>query len=87
MVYIDVREKEGLSIREVAKRFDIRFRSVVIWLQRLELRVKRNKPTTKIDMAALAAGVKRYPDSFLRGAFWRKRHGDPSRAQADQGDL
>ena len=62
---LEIRAKEGLSIREVAKRFGISFRSVVSWLQRLEPKVKRNKPATKIDMVALAADVQLNPDSFL----------------------
>ena len=62
---LEVREREGLSIRDVAKRFDISFRSVVSWLQRLDPKVKRNKPATKIDMVVLAADVQLNPDSFL----------------------
>ena len=63
---LEIRAKEGLSIREVAKRFGISFRSVVSWLQRLEPTVRRNCSPRKIDMVALAADVKRYPDSLLR---------------------
>jgi len=60
-----IRQKEGLSITAVAKRFGVSSRSVVSWLQRLEPKTKRNKPATKIDMDALVEDVKKYPDSYL----------------------
>ena len=62
---LEVREKEGLSIRAVAERFGIGFRSVVSWLQRLEPKLKRNKPATKINMEALKADVEAHPDAFI----------------------
>ena len=34
------------------------------WLVELELKKKRNKPATKIDMDLLRADVVNYPDSF-----------------------
>ena len=61
---LEIREKEGLSIRGVAKRFGISFRSVVSWLQRLDPILKRQKPATKLDMAALAEDVKQHNDAF-----------------------
>ena len=63
---LEIREKEGLSIRAVAKRFGISFRSVMSWLQRLDPILKRQKPATKLDMAALAEDVRRYNDAFHR---------------------
>ena len=62
---LSIRDKEKLSINEVAKRFGIASRSVVSWLQRLEPKTKRNKPATKIDMEALIEDVKEYPDGYL----------------------
>lgn len=62
---LSIREKEKLSIREASRRFGISFRSVVSWLQRLEPKMKRNKPATKIDMEALKEDVEKYPDAYL----------------------
>lgn len=61
---LEIREKEGLSIRAVAKRFRISFRSVVSGLQRLDPILKRQKPATKLNMAALAEDVKQHNDAF-----------------------
>ena len=60
-----IREKEGLSINAVSKRFGIASRSVVSWLQRVEPKTKRNKPATKIDMYALVQDIADYPDAYL----------------------
>lgn len=60
-----IREKEKLSINKVAKRFGIGSRTIVNWLKRLEPKLKRNKPATKIDMEALKQDVEKYPDAYL----------------------
>ena len=60
-----IKEKEKLTIRQVAKRFGISVRSVVNWLQRLEPKTKRNKPATKIDMQTLKEDVDTHPDAYL----------------------
>jgi len=62
---LSIKEQEKLSIRQVAQRFGIAFRSVVSWLQRLEPKTKRDKPATKIDMEALKEDVGKYPDAYL----------------------
>ena len=59
-----VREKEDLSIKEVAERFCVGEASVMRWLKRIEPKMKRNKPATKIDMEALKEDVERYPDGY-----------------------
>lgn len=61
---LSVREKEGLTIAEVASRFCVGIASVTRWLKTPEPKRKRNKPATKIDMAALARDVKTYPDAY-----------------------
>ena len=45
---LEIREKEGLSIRAVAERFGISFRSIVNWLKNLEPKLKRKPYKTKI---------------------------------------
>jgi transposase len=63
---LSVRAREGLSIREVAARFDVGVASVVRWLKRPEPQRTRVKPATKIDAIALARDVALYPDSYQR---------------------
>lgn len=59
-----VREKEDLTIAEVAGRFCVGVATVVRWLQRLEPQRTRYKPATKIDRIALARDVREYPDAY-----------------------
>ena len=61
---LSVREKEGLTIAEVAERFCIGIASVVRWLNRVEPHRTRYKPATKIDRIALARDVSEYPDAY-----------------------
>lgn len=61
---LTVREKEGLTIAEVATRFCVGIASVVRWLDRIEPQTTRNKPATKIDRIALARDVREYPDAY-----------------------
>ena len=61
---LEIREKEGLSIRAVAKRFGISFRSIVSWLKTLEPKVKRKPYKTKIDYEALKEDIRLHKDSF-----------------------
>jgi len=59
-----VREKENLSIKEVAARFCIGVASVMRWINRPEPKTTHNKPATKIDMEALKKDVAQYPDAY-----------------------
>ena len=61
-----VREKEGLSIAQVAKRFDVGIASVTRWLKRVEPIKHYKRPWLKIDMYALAQDIRDYPDAYLR---------------------
>jgi transposase len=61
---LSVREKEGLTIAEVAARFCVGVASVVRWLKDPEPKRTRNKPATKIDMEALARDVLEHPDAY-----------------------
>jgi len=61
---LTVREKEELTIAEVAERFCVGVATVVRWLQRLEPQLTRYKPATKIDRIALARDVREHPDAY-----------------------
>lgn len=59
-----IREKEKLTIAEVAERFCVGIASVVRWLNRVEPQRTRIKPATKIDRILLARDVREYPDAY-----------------------
>ena len=61
---LSVREKDGLTISEVANRFNVGISSVVRWIRRTDPMTTRNKPATKIDMEALKQDVIDYPDAY-----------------------
>ena len=61
---LGVRAREGLTIAQVAARFDISVASVVRWLKSPVPKTTRNNKATKIDMAALAQDVREHPDAF-----------------------
>lgn len=60
---LEVRQREGLSIAQVAERFAVGKASVMRWLKRIE-----RKPSgfrhRKLDMAALQQDVRDYPDAY-----------------------
>lgn len=61
---LSVREKEELTIAEVAERFCVGVATVVRWLKRLEPQRTRYKPATRIDRIALARDVREHPDAY-----------------------
>jgi len=63
---LQVREKENLSMHEVARRFDVGVASVMRWCNNIEPKKNRNKSATKIDMEALKADIEKYSDAYLK---------------------
>ncbi|MEZ5813252.1 MAG: IS630 transposase-related protein [Alphaproteobacteria bacterium] len=61
---LSVREKEGLTIAQVATRFCVGVASVTRWIKTPDPKLTRHKPATKIDMDALAHDVLDYPDAY-----------------------
>ena len=61
---LKIRQEENLSIEAVAIRFGVGKASVMRWLVELEPKKTRNKPATKINMAALQEDVTNNPDSY-----------------------
>lgn len=59
-----VKKKENLTFTETSTRFHIPIRTLFRWQVRLEPKTTRNKPATKIDMAALKKDIKQFPDKF-----------------------
>ena len=64
MKVLSVKEKENLSFRKVAKRFDVGVASVMRWSKNPNPLKNRNKPATKIDMEALKKDIQDSPDSY-----------------------
>ena len=61
---LSVREKENLSIAQVARRFCVGVASVTRWIKTPDPKTTRNKPATKIDMEILAQDVKDHPYAY-----------------------
>ena len=61
---LSVREKEGLTIAQVAARFCVGIASVTRWIKNPDPKLTRNKPATKIDMDALAQDIIDNPDAY-----------------------
>ncbi len=61
---LSVREKEDLTIAEVAARFCVGVASVVRWIKHPDPKRTRNKPATKINMEVLARDVLEHPDAY-----------------------
>jgi transposase len=61
---LSVRERDDLTIAEVAARFCVGVASVVRWLNKIEPQAGRNKPATRIDRIALARDVREHPDAY-----------------------
>jgi transposase len=64
---LEIKHREGLSIREVAERFELSTRTVQNWLQRVAcLPCGRKRGVgLKLDRAALAQHVAAHPDAYI----------------------
>ena len=60
---LSVREKESLTIAQVAERFDIGVSTVVRWLKTITPKPHGSR-SRKIDLQALARDVELYPDAY-----------------------
>ena len=59
-----IKQKEGLTFEQTSDRFSIPIRTLFRWQKRIEPKIKRDKPSTKIDMDALAKDIKDNPDLY-----------------------
>lgn len=59
-----IKEKENLSFRKAAKRFDVGVASIMRWSKNPKPLKNRNKPATKIDMEALKKDIQENPDAY-----------------------
>ena len=58
------KQKFDLTFEEFSKRFDVPIRTLFRWQLKMEPCTTRNKPSTKLDMEALANDVKLAPDDY-----------------------
>lgn len=61
---LSVREREGLSIEEAARRFDVGTATLTRWLRHLEPKAKRACSSPKLPKELVLAEVERYPDAY-----------------------
>jgi len=59
-----VKERDKLTLEQVDKRFDVHPRTILRWKKRINPKLKRNKPATKIDINLLGRDAEENPDSF-----------------------
>lgn len=59
-----IKAKENLTFAEAATRFGVGKASVMRWSKCVYPQKTRNKPATKINMQALVADIKHYPDAY-----------------------
>jgi transposase len=60
-----VKESRRLTFEQTAEQFGVGMRTLFRWQNRIEPKMTRNKPATKIDMEKLAEDVRKYPDAYL----------------------
>ena len=61
---LKIKERERLSFRKTAKRFGVGSDTLVRWSRNISLKVKRTKPTTKVNMEVLKKDIRLYPDAY-----------------------
>ena len=59
-----VKKQEQLTFEEVSARFHVPMRTLFRWQNRITPKAKRNKPSTKINMAKLRKDVEENPDHY-----------------------
>ena len=62
---LSIKEKEGLSFSQVAKRFGVSVNSVFFWSKSIEPKRTRNKSPIKIHDNLLLEDIKKYPDAYM----------------------
>ena len=59
-----IKEKRGLTFQETSEIFSVDIRTLFRWQKRLEPKMTRDKPATKIDMQALKDDLENNPERF-----------------------
>ena len=59
-----VKEKGGLTFKETSEIFSVDIRTLFRWQKRIDPKMTRDKPATKIDMDALQEDLQDNPERF-----------------------
>ena len=59
-----VKDREGLTFSQTAKRFSVGIASLVRWSGKLEPKAYRRERGLKIDLEKLAQDVRKHPDAY-----------------------
>ena len=58
------KEKFDLTFEQTSQRFDVPIRTLFRWQRRIVPCMTRDKPATRLDMAALAKDIEMSPDAY-----------------------
>ena len=61
---LEIKRKGNLSFQTTSNLFGVSIRTLFNWSNRIEPKIKRNKPATKIDMEKLAEDINKHPDDY-----------------------
>ena len=59
-----IKEKRGLTFEETSEIFSVDIRTLFRWQRRIDPKMTRDKPATKIDMDALQEDLQDNPERF-----------------------
>ena len=62
---LEIKEDEKLSLDDCSKRFKVGRVTIFRWTKRIEPKLTRNKPATKINMEKLKEDIEKYSDAYL----------------------
>lgn len=72
------KEKHQLTFEQTSRHFEVDISTLFRWKNKLEPCLNRNKPATKLDMAALAEDVRLFPDDYQWERAVRFNVGQPA---------
>ncbi|MCS3867647.1 transposase [Chryseobacterium ginsenosidimutans] len=59
-----IKDQDNLTYQEASERFGVPIRTLFRWNNCIEPKIKRNKPSTKVDVEALRQDVVENPDHY-----------------------
>ena len=62
---LEIKADEKLSLDDCSKRLEVGRATISRWTQRLELKLTRNKPATKINLEKLKEDIEKHSDAYL----------------------
>ena len=62
---LEIKEDEKLSLDHCSKRFKVGRATIFRWTKKIQPKLTRNKPATKINMEQLTEYLEKYSDAYL----------------------